>query len=223
MSKIINTVFIIVILVAIALIFGYHAINYTIDAIDYRNVKTVTLEQIESGEVKKRFIRLEKVMAYYLYSIKGYNSFSSADKPSALYYPVVNPDDFNKNTLTPDTRFKVLVRDEDYNSEVINQREEVILSEEISFNGKILNEIPASIRKEITSSVDFKEHFAEKLIYIEKDYKPMPIVFTGIFYLLALASIALIFIILNKGGIEVIRISRYNVKTKNIKDNLGEL
>jgi hypothetical protein len=223
MSKIINTVFIIVILFAIALILGYHAINYTIDAVDYRNVNTVTLEQIESGRVKKRFIRLEKVMAYYLYSIKGYNSFSSVDKPSALYYPVVNPDELNKNTLTPDTRFKVLVRDEDYNPEVINQREEVILSEEISFHGKILNEIPASIKKEITSSVDFKEHFAEKLIYIEKDYKPMPIVFTGIIYLLALASIALIVIILNKGGIEVIRISRYNVKAKNIKDNLGEL
>ncbi len=223
MSKIINTVLVVIILLGVTIILSYHAINYTIDSIDYRNIQTVSIEQLKSNNVNKRFIRLERVMAYYLYSIKGYNTFSSPDKPSALYYPVVNPDNFNKNTLVPEDEFRILVRDKNYNPEILNQKEEVILSEEISFYGRIQDKIPDSIKKEIYSSEDFKEHFSDNLIYIEKGYKPFPIVFTGVLYILALASIVIIIIILEKGGIEIVRITRNNVKMKNIKDNIGEL
>ncbi len=223
MNRLINTVIAIALLSFIAISFLFFAINHTIDLVDYNHIETVSIEDLEQGKVKKRFIRLEKPIAFYLYSIKGYNVFSSPDKPSALYFPIIKTEDFNKNTLVPEKKFKIVVRDKNYNREIINHNSEITLSEEVSFDAKIVNDIPQSIREEINNSPKLAEHFDNELICLDKGRKPLSLIIVILMFVVSISSVLLIVIIIRKGGVEIVKIFKDTAKVRNVKDNIGDL
>ncbi len=225
MNRIINTVLVIVILSLVTVFFGFNGINLTIDRVNYNSMEKVSLDDIEKGNIKDGYVRLEGVIAYYPYSIKGYNILSSPEKPSALYFPIIKKEELNKNTLPiPEKKFKILVRDENYNKNIVKQKEELPLGE-LSFNAKIVSEdsISESVIKEIKNSQIFSKYFEPKLLYIDKVDQPVSLILIILMYSLAIFAIVLIVIVIRNRGVEIVRISKDNAKLRNVKDNIGEL
>lgn len=228
MSKIVNTVIVIILLISAMSSLLYIAVNSTIDIIEFNNIKTMSLLEFETEYFNKekksdiRFIRLKNVLAYYYYSIKTYNSFTGPNSPTAIYFPAIDPSkvDYRSN-LNLFEKFKVIIRDTNYNVDIIKEKKEMTLSI-ISFNARVIKTIPEIVTKQIYSD-EFRKKFGNELIYLEKDASPLPLWFVIIFYSLAIFVLFLIILILKKGGIEIIKVTKGSVKVKNIKDNIGDI
>jgi hypothetical protein len=222
MSKIINSVVVIALLSAITITACVVSINGIIDNIHYNNAETISVRQIEKGtKINKRYIRVTNAMAYYFYALKTYNYITGPDNPAAVYFPVISPEKVKyRSSFKPTVPFKVLVKDKNYDKAIIKNKEEATL-EIIDFKARVIKKIPESVRKELKSE-DYKEVFVENPLYLEKDAKPIPIWLIIILCLLVLGGIALIVIIVKRGGIEIIKVTRTNVKVKKVTDNIGD-
>lgn len=223
MSKIINTVAVILLLSLLGIWIAKLSIEYTIEYIDYQNIKAVTIEELTSEEgVDSKFIRLNNVTAYYFYAIKTYNSFSTPESPAAIYFPILEEWKADFDSIIAPEKFKIIIRDENYDPDIINEKDEMTLSV-ISFDAKIKDELPDTVIDTLKSKFSRKYFNIDKLIILEKDVKPFPFIITILLYIIFIAVLIVIIYILKIGGVEIIRVSRQNVKVKKVKDNIGDI
>lgn len=222
MSKIVNTIIVIMLLSAIIIVFCFISINGIIDNIHYANAETISVRQIEKGrQIEKRYIKVTNAMAYYFYALKTYNYITGPDNPAAIYFPVISPEKVKfRNSFKPTVPFRVLVKDKNYDETIITNKEEATL-EVIDFKAKVIDKIPKSVKKELKKD-DYKEVFVENPLYLEKDAKPIPIWLEIILFTVIIIAILLILIIIKKGGIEIIKVTKTGVKVKKVSDNIGD-
>ncbi|MFW5799800.1 MAG: hypothetical protein ACOCV8_03200, partial [Spirochaetota bacterium] len=173
MSKIINTIIVIIILLTIISILAYFEIKYTIELMHYNDIPLVSIEDIEEGKINRKYIKLKNVVAYYYYAIKTYNTLSTPDEPTAIYFPIAKKKKATfMETLEPKKKFKIIVRDEDYDIDIINEKREMTLRV-LGFKAKIINEIPKSVLNKLKSN-ELKKYFDDNLYFLDKSAKPMP-------------------------------------------------